>query len=79
MAEGLPKILAVPESQQVALGTGAEVVIPEDLVSAPATGAALWSRLKLEAGSYCEVEECFTPSASIYPVTWELPGEKDEL
>lgn len=64
MAEGMPSVISDPGSRQATLGTGAELVVPEDPVSAPATGAALWLRLRLEEGSYCRVEECISLSDS---------------
>ena len=62
MAEGIPSVISDPGPRQGTLGTGAELVIPEDPVTAPATGGALWLRLRLE-GSYCSVEGCVPMSA----------------
>jgi hypothetical protein len=80
ISEEMPKVMFNRRSQMSPLGTGAELVIPEDPVLAPATGAALWSRLKVEAGSYCaEDVVCCQLWKPMYPATWETPGEKDEL
>lgn len=76
MAEGMPSVISAPGPRQGTLGTGAELVVPEDPVSAPATGAALWSRLRLEEGSYCMVEECVPLSADVWIMGSD---EKDEL
>lgn len=79
MAATLPKVISPPESQEKAPEVGAELLILEDPVSAPATGAALWSRMKVESASYCEVDDCSPPFLHLMPITWESSDEKNEL
>lgn len=79
MTATLPKILSAAKSQEGAPQIDAELVIPEDPVSAPATGAALWSRLRVESGSYCETEDCSPPFQHLMPADWGPFEEKDEF
>lgn len=82
MSEGLPEVVFSHKSQNSIIGTGAELVVPEDPALAPATGAALWSRLKVESGSYCEEsDDCcqLWEPMRMYSPAWEVPREKDEL
>lgn len=78
MAATLPKVIS-PESQEKAPEVGAEILILDDPVSAPATGAALWSRLRVESASYCETDDCSPPFLHLMPITWESSDEKNEL
>ena len=79
IAATLPKVNFPPESQEEASEVGAELLILEDPVSAPATGAALWSRMKVESASYCEADDCSPPFLHLMPITWDSSDEKNEL
>ena len=69
VAAELPDILpgTDPEDKKLVSSAGgsAELVILEDPGFGPAKGAALWSRLKVEASEYCETAQgCDMPIAN---------------